>query len=81
MGKKFAISSISAKTNVHDIVSAFPEAIDFLARKGFRDLRNPVMRNTLARFATLEMACAMHNKNPEALIRGLKKFLQKKKKQ
>lgn len=81
MGKsKFEVSGINAETKVYDIVSSYPEAIEFLARRGFQDLRNPVMRNTVARFVTLKMACAMHNKDQEALIRDLREFLQKKKK-
>ncbi len=81
MGKnKIAVSGINAETGVYDIVSSYPEAIEFLARRGFQDLRNPVMRNTVARFVTLKMACAMHNRNQEALIGDLRKFLQKRKK-
>jgi len=52
-----------AKTKIHDLLEAHPFLLDFLAEyhSEFQKLRNPVLRSTLARVASIEMAAGLAN--------------------
>ena len=53
--------NVTAKTTVHDLVGAYPYLRDWLPTYDahFENMRNPVVFNSMARFATLERAADM----------------------
>ena len=75
MTKKQNAFEMTKNSKVVDILKAHPKAIDFFVSQGFKDLKNPVLRNTVARLVTIEIACSLRNKNREKFIRELKIFL------
>ena len=44
------------KRQVYDITERYPELIDFLAANGFGKISNPLMRKTIGKQISLEMA-------------------------
>ncbi|MFV0347044.1 MAG: DUF1858 domain-containing protein, partial [Halodesulfovibrio sp.] len=61
---------IRQETNILDITKAYPFLVDALAEYNgaFEKLRNPVLRNTLGRVATLGQAAAMGQIKPLDLL-------------
>ncbi|WBF69038.1 DUF438 domain-containing protein [Desulfovibrio subterraneus] len=61
---------IRQETNILDITKAYPFLVDALAEYNgaFEKLRNPVLRNTLGRVATLGQAAAMGQVKPLDLL-------------
>ena len=48
---------ITADMKVSDIADWYPALLDVFERYGFKELRNPLLRRTLARRVTVRMAC------------------------
>ena len=48
---------ISAQTKVAEVLDSYPQTLQTFVKFGFSPLRNPVMRNTIARVVTIEQAC------------------------
>ena len=46
----------SLSEKVYDITERYPELIDFLAANGFGKISNPLMRKTIGKQISLEMA-------------------------
>ena len=66
---------ITPDTKVAALLDAYPELEPVLieAAPAFRKLRNPVLRKTVAKVATLERAAGMAGLEPAALVRTLRK--------
>jgi hypothetical protein len=66
---------ISPKTKVLALIEAYPQLEDTLIRyvPAFEKLKNPVLRRTVAKIATLQQAAAIGNVKVEELINVLRK--------
>jgi hypothetical protein len=66
---------ISPKTKVLQLIEAYPQMEDILIQyaPAFKKLKNPVLRKTIARIATLQQAAAVGNVKVEDLINRLRK--------
>ena len=64
---------LSAKTKIDDLLKQYPFLEDFLITLSprFKGLKNPIMRKTMGKVATLEMAASVSGLNLEALISSL----------
>ncbi|MBM4053102.1 MAG: DUF1858 domain-containing protein [Planctomycetes bacterium] len=65
------IISASAATNVYQLIKQYPQTLDILIGYGFKQLRNPVLRNTLARTISLGQAVQIVPVNLEDLLKDL----------
>jgi hypothetical protein len=63
---------ITAETRVAEIVDRDPRFLDVFDRFGFKELRNPLLRQTLARRITVRMACEMKHVPEKELLDALK---------
>ncbi len=66
---------ITPKTKVLQLLENYPELEDYLISivPAFKKLKNPVLRNTVARIATLQQAAAIGNIKTEELVNHLRK--------
>jgi len=66
---------ISPKTKVLQLIETYPQLEDVLIEyaPAFKKLKNPVLRKTVARIATLQQAAAVGNVKVEDLINHLRK--------
>jgi uncharacterized protein involved in response to NO len=55
------LTKITKDTKVFDIVDQHPETLQVFLDFGFTQMANPVMRNTMGRVASIEMATKMHS--------------------
>ena len=69
------ITTVTAKTNVYHLIKQHPQAIDILVSKGFTQLKNPILRNTMTRAVNLAQATKMHHTDLDQLIKELNEFL------
>jgi hypothetical protein len=65
---------ITGNTTVREILSRYPQSLEIFVRLGFTPLRNPVLRNTLARVITIEQACRRENIDMSNLLRELEQL-------
>ena len=74
MGNKIAITP---KTKVLDMIEAYPQLEEVLIKyvPAFEKLKNPVLRNTVARVASLKQAATMGNVPLSDLINHLRKSI------
>jgi hypothetical protein len=65
--------NISEKTNIHDLLETYPYLEDFLAQRNilYKNLKNPLMRNTIGRIVTLEKVAGMSGEDVRELISSL----------
>ena len=68
---------ITPKTKVLDLIENYPELEDILIEiaPAFKKLKNPVLRRTVAKIATLQQAAAIGGVKTEDLINRLRKEL------
>ncbi|MDP2232629.1 MAG: DUF438 domain-containing protein, partial [Actinomycetota bacterium] len=68
---------ITRDTKVHDLIEAYPFLLDHLAslRPEFAKLRNPVLRNTVARVASLAAVAEMGDMDVDELIGSVEKHI------
>ena len=61
---------IKADTRLKDLLDAYPYLVEFISeyRSEFAKLRNPVLRRTVGRVATLENVAEMGDVDPKALV-------------
>jgi uncharacterized protein len=61
---------ISAKTKIDDLLKNFPFLLDFFINKSpkFKHLKNPMMRKTIGKVATLKQVAEMGNLDLSALV-------------
>ena len=66
---------ISPKTKVLQLLEAYPQLEDLLIGyvPAFKKLKNPILRNTVAKIATLQQAATIGNVKVEDLINFLRK--------
>ncbi len=66
---------ITPKTKVLELIETYPELENILIEiaPAFKKLKNPVLRKTVARIATLQQAAAIGNVKVEDLINRLRK--------
>lgn len=66
---------ITPKTKVLELIETYPELEDVLIEiaPAFKRLKNPVLRRTVAKIATLQQAAAIGNIKTEDLINRLRK--------
>jgi hypothetical protein len=66
---------ITPKTKVLDLIETYPQLEDVLIQyaPAFKKLKNPALRKTVARIATLQQAAAIGNVKVEDLINHLRK--------
>lgn len=66
---------ITPRTKVLELIEAYPQLEDILIQyaPAFKKLKNPVLRKTVAKIATLQQAAAIGNVNVEDLINRLRK--------
>ncbi|MBI3857996.1 MAG: DUF1858 domain-containing protein, partial [Planctomycetes bacterium] len=54
------------------IVEEYPQTLDVFEQFGFKELRNPILRNTIARRVTIRMACGMKQVDEEKFLAALR---------
>jgi hypothetical protein len=66
---------ITPKTKVLELIETYPELEDVLIEyaPAFKNLKNPVLRRTVAKIATLQQAAAIGGVKTEELINRLRK--------
>jgi hypothetical protein len=66
---------ITPKTKISDLLEAYPELEDVLIAQApeFKKLRNPILRNTIARVTTLNQAAMVGKLKIEELVNTLRK--------
>lgn len=66
---------ITPKTKVLELIETYPELEDVLIQyaPAFKNLKNPVLRRTVAKIATLQQAAAIGGVKTEELINRLRK--------
>jgi hypothetical protein len=64
---------INAKTKIDALLKQYPFLLDFFIslNSKFENLKNPIMRKTMGKVATLEMAASIGELKTDALISAL----------
>ncbi len=62
------IKIATANTNVYQLIKQYPQTLDILVASGFKQLKNPILRNTLARTISLGQAVQINPVNLEELL-------------
>lgn len=73
------ITEVSKDTKVFDVVDQYPDTLQIFLDFGFSQMANPVMRNTMGRVATLDMATKMHNVDLNTFLKALNDKISEKK--
>ncbi len=66
------MKKIDINKTVYELTQEYPELIDILAEIGFLGVKNPIVRNTLARITTLKEGCKKQGKDIKEVIEILK---------
>ncbi len=69
------IITVTAQTNVYHLLKQHPQALDILVSKGFSQLKNPILRNTMTRAVNLGQATKMHQTDLGELLKELNESL------
>lgn len=77
---KERITTVTESTNVHQLITQFPQAIDIFVSKGFTQLKNPILRRTLARAVNITQAVKIKPTDIDQLLKELNEAIQVKKK-
>lgn len=64
---------LTPSSRVGDILTEYPQTEQVFTELGFTEMLNPVMRRTVAKYATLEMAAAKKKIDVQELITALEK--------
>ncbi|MCF6154797.1 MAG: DUF1858 domain-containing protein [Candidatus Brocadia sp.] len=73
------LTEITKDTKVFDAVDQYPETLQIFLDFGFSQMANPVMRNTMGRVASIEMATKMHNVDIDKFLKVLNDKIASKK--
>jgi len=65
------LTEVTKDTKVFDIVDQYPDTLQIFLDFGFKQMANPVMRNTMGRVATIDMATKMHNVDIDKFLNAL----------
>src|SRR3989337_2292423 len=63
------IKVATASTNVYQLIKHNPQTLDILVKFGFKQLKNPILRNTLARTINMGQAVQINPVNLEDLLK------------
>jgi len=66
---------ITPETKVGDILECYPATLEVFLDYGFSQLKNPIMRSTIAKRASLGIVCQMRGLDIEEVISDLKKAI------
>jgi len=68
---------ITPRTKIFELIEAYPTLEDILIQyvPAFKKLKNPVLRRTIAKVATLQQAAAIGNVKVEELVNTLRKHV------
>ncbi|BCD68888.1 DUF1858 domain-containing protein [Nitratiruptor sp. YY09-18] len=68
---------ITDKTKVHDLLQTYPELEEKLIALNpkYKKLKNPILRKTIARVATLRQVAAVGGMDVQELVNTLRKFV------
>lgn len=66
----------TASTNVYQLIKQYPQTLEILIDFGFKQLKNPILRNTLARTISLGQAVQINPVNLEDLLKALNDAIQ-----
>ncbi len=69
------LTNVTASTNVYQLIKQHPPAMDILISKGFTQLKNPILRNTMTRAVNLGQATKMHSTDLDQLLKELNESL------
>lgn len=61
---------------IYDITEKYPDTISIFVASGFEHLNNPVMRSTMGKTVTLEMALSLRKVNQEVFIQKLEEVIE-----
>lgn len=72
--------NITTETKIHDLLSNYPFLEDFLVQRNprYKNLKNPLLRNTIGRIATLGKVAGIGGEDVHELIDALEKEIQAK---
>lgn len=70
-------SRIDASMSPAKVLDWFPETLEVFVAHGFGELRNPILRNTIARRISLRTACGMRNVNLDGFLASLNRIILK----
>ena len=73
------LTEVTKDTKVFDIVDQYPETLQIFLDFGFSQMANPVMRKTMGRVASVEMATKMHSVDVEKFLHALNDKIRSKK--
>lgn len=65
------LTEVTKDTKVFDVVDQYPDTLQVFLDFGFSQMANPVMRNTMGRVATIDMATKMHNVDIDKFLKAL----------
>jgi hypothetical protein len=63
---------ITAESRVAAIADEYPQTLDVFEEFGFKELKNPLLRNTIARRVTVRMACGMKHVDETKFLAALR---------
>jgi hypothetical protein len=69
------IAAVTASTNVYHLIKQHPQTIDVLVSKGFTQLNNPILRNTLTRAINISQATKINPTDLDQLLIDLNESL------
>lgn len=73
------LTIVTSDTKVFDVVDRYPETLQIFLDFGFSQMANPVMRNTMGRVASIEMATKMHNVDIDKFLKAINDKIASKK--
>ncbi|NUO09553.1 MAG: DUF1858 domain-containing protein [Candidatus Brocadia sp.] len=65
------LTEVTKDTKVFDVVDQYPDTLQIFLDFGFSQMANPVMRKTMGRVASIEMATKMHNVDMDKFLSAL----------
>jgi len=65
------LTEVTKDTKVFDVVDQYPETLQIFLDFGFSQMSSPVMRNTMGRVASIDMATKMHNVDLDKFLKAL----------
>lgn len=72
------ITKVTPETNVYQLVTQHPQTLDVLVNRGFKQLKNPVLLNTVARTVNIGTAVTIHTTDLGSLLKELNEAIGKK---
>ncbi len=72
---RWAVRRITADMRVSEIAEWYPALLDVFETYGFKELRNPLLRRTLARRVTVRMACDLKQIREDEFLEALNRTL------